>query len=133
MSADAPLAAVARYIEGFNRGDIEQMADSFDASGVILDGMAPHLWQGPNAPRDWYSDVLVEGEAHGAAGYFVTLGEPVHDAVTGDSAYLVLPAGMTFAVDGARVTQTGAHFTVALRRGAHGWRIAAWAWTKGKQ
>jgi hypothetical protein len=31
------------------------------------------------------------------------------------------------------VTQTGAIFTVALRQLAQGWRIAAWAWAKGKQ
>jgi hypothetical protein len=37
----------------------------------------------------------------------------------------------TFKIDGRRVTQIGAIFTVALRRLAEGWRIAAWAWAKG--
>jgi hypothetical protein len=32
-----------------------------------------------------------------------------------------------------QVTQTGATFTVALRKLSDGWRIAAWAWTKGGQ
>jgi hypothetical protein len=30
-----------------------------------------------------------------------------------------------------QVTQSGAVFTVALRKLPAGWRIAAWAWTKG--
>jgi hypothetical protein len=79
---------------------------------VIVDGMAPHVWLGPSAAKDWYRDVLVEGEHHGA---------------------VVLPATMRFSMKGAQVRQTGAHFTVALRRLTPGWRITAWAWTKGRQ
>ena len=30
-----------------------------------------------------------------------------------------------------QVTQTGALFTLALRKLTEGWRIAAWAWAKG--
>jgi ketosteroid isomerase-like protein len=133
MSADSPLAAVQQYIDAFNRGDVEGMAASFADTAAILDGMPPHLWQGPNATRDWYRDVLAEGEQHGASGYFVTIGDAVHDNVTGDSAYVVVPASMTFTLGDKRVDQTGASFTVALRRQTDGWRIAAWAWTKGKQ
>jgi hypothetical protein len=130
---DDPMAAVRRYISAFNRGDRAGMAAAFAAPGSILDGMAPHVWQGPTATDDWYRDVLVEGEQHGASGYNVTLAEPLHNAVTGDAAYVVVPATMTFAVRGKQVTQTGAVFTVALRKVAGEWRIAAWAWAKGKQ
>ena len=131
MATTDPLAAVRQYIDAFNKGDREAMAATFAVPGSILDGMAPHLWQGPTATRDWYRDVLLEGEQHGAADYFVTLGGPLHNDVTGDSAYVVVPATMTFKVDGQQVTQTGAIFTVALRKLAEGWRIAAWAWAKG--
>jgi ketosteroid isomerase-like protein len=133
MATDNPLAAVRQYIDGFNNGDIERMAATFTESAAILDGMAPHLWQGATATCDWYRDVLVEGELHGASGYFVTLGEPLHNNVTGDSGYVVAPATMTFSVEGRQVTQTGAFSTVALREMTGGWRIAAWTWTKGKQ
>ena len=59
-----------------------------------------------------------------------TLGEPLHDNVTGDSAYVVVPATMTFKVHANRLPN---------RRGLHGgackfidgWRIAAWVWAKG--
>jgi len=129
----SPLEAVGQYIDAFNNGDPEVMAATFDSPGSILDGMAPHLWQGPTATEDWYRDVLAEGELHDASGYFVTLGQPLHENVTGDRAYVVVPATMTFTVDGKKVTQTGAVFTVALRQRPDGWRIAAWAWTKGEQ
>lgn len=126
-----PVAAMRQYIDGFNKGDVKVMAATFAVPGSILDGMAPHVWQGSTATQDWYRDVLVEGEQHGASGYFVALGEPLHNNITGDSAYVVVPATMTFKVRGAQVTQAGAVFTAALRKLPEGWRIAAWAWAKG--
>lgn len=130
MSLQDPLAAVHQYIDGFNKGDAQLMAATFAVPGSILDGMAPHVWQGPTATQDWYRDVLTEGE-HGASGYLVTLGEALHNKITAESAYIVVPATMTFKVHGKQITQTGAVLTVALRKLADGWRIAAWAWAKG--
>lgn len=126
-----PAAAVRHYIEGFNKGDTKAMAAMCAVPLSILDGMAPHLWHGPTAAEDWYRDAMVEGEHLGAAGYFVTLGEPMHNNITGDSAYCCFPTTMTFKLRGTQVTQTGAFFTVALRMLNDGWRIASWAWTKG--
>ena len=126
-----PVAVVRQYVDAFNKGDATGMAATFAVPGSILDGMAPHLWQGPTAAHDWYKDVLIEGKQHGASDYFVTVGEPLHNNVTGDSAYVVVPTTMTFKMGGKQVTQSGAFFTVALRRLAEEWRIAAWAWTKG--
>jgi SnoaL-like domain len=129
--ADDPMAAVRTYIDAFNRGDAKIMAATHAVSGSILDGMAPHLWQGPTATQDWYRDVLIEGKQHGASDYFINLSEPLHNNVTGESAYVVIPATMTFKLRGEQITQTGAVFTVALRKLSDGWRIAAWAWAKG--
>jgi ketosteroid isomerase-like protein len=129
--ADDPMAAVRKYVDAFNRGDATAMATTFAGSGSILDGMAPHVWQGPTATQDWYKGVLVEGKQHDVSDHFITLGEPLHNNVTGDSAYLVLPASMTFKLSGEHITQSGAVFTVGLRKLSDGWRIAAWAWAKG--
>ncbi len=133
MSTADPLAAVHRYIAAFNHGDVAEMASSFDSAATILDGMAPHVWQGSSAVQDWYRDVMTESAHLGASNYDVTVGTPVHNCVSDDRAYLVLPATMTFSRDGARVIQDGAFFTVALRRRSQDWRITAWAWTKGIQ
>jgi hypothetical protein len=76
--------------------------------------------------------VLIEGEQHDASDYFVTLGQPLHNNITGDSAYVVVPATMMFKAHGQQVTQTGAIFRVALRRLAEGWCIGAWAKGTGK-
>ena len=124
MSTNDPVAAVRRSCDGFNKRDAKVMAASFADTASILDGMAPHVWHGPTAAQDWYRDVLIEGKEHGASDYFVTLGEPLHNNVTGDSAYVVFPATMTFKMGGKRYTirrdfyggATQAHRRVAHRR-----------------
>jgi ketosteroid isomerase-like protein len=131
--SDTPLGAVKAYLDAFNAEDPVAMAAAFVPDGSILDGMAPHVWHGATAVTDWYRDVMAESAHLGASGYHVTLGDPVHNDTTGDAAYVVVPATMTFDLNGTRVTQTGATFTVALRRGADGWRVAAWAWAKGQR
>ena len=130
--APDPLTAVQTYLDAFNRQDASGMAACFAERGVILDGMAPHLWTGPSAATDWWRDVLAEGEHVGASGYHVAIADPAHNAVTGDSAYLVAPATMSFDLNGRQITQTGATITFALTKEDGGWRIAAWAWSKGK-
>ena len=117
-------------MDGFNKSDVKLMAETFAVPGSILDGMAPHLWQGPTAAQDWYRDVLIEGKQHGASDYFFTLGQPLQNNVTGDCAYVVVPGTLTFKLHDKQIATDGV-FTVALRKFAEGWRIAAWAWAKG--
>jgi ketosteroid isomerase-like protein len=122
---------VRQYTDAFNRGDVKAMGEAFASPGFILDGMAPHTWYGATAAQDWYRDVLKEGAEQGASEYAVQVGDPRHVDVTGDTAYVVVPATMTFMLKGQRITQTGATFTAALRKVAGQWRISAWAWAKG--
>jgi ketosteroid isomerase-like protein len=94
--------------------------------------MAPHLWLGPTASQEWYWDILTEGKQQGASDYHIIVNRPRRIDVSGDAAYVVVLASMTFRLKEKSVTQTGATFTVALRKIGQRWRIAAWAWTKGK-
>ncbi len=132
-STTDPMETVRQYIDCFNRSDVNGMAAACNVPMTILDGMAPHVWHGPTATQDWYRDVQVEGEHAGASGYLITLGEPWHVNVTGDRGYVVVPATMTFRLQGTPVTQTGSTFTAALRKLDAGWRVMAWAWAKGSQ
>jgi ketosteroid isomerase-like protein len=133
QSTTEPMAAVRQYAAPFNNADAKEMAAACADPMQILDGMAPHIWQGPTAAEDWWRDVLVEGEHVGASGYAITLDEPRHVDVTGDAAYVVVPVTMTFRVRGNQITQTGAIWTVALRKVSADWRLAAWAWAKGTE
>ena len=130
--SDDPMAAVLQYVEAFNNGDSAAMTATCADPMQILDGMSPHVWQGPTAAEDWWRDVLAEGEQLGASGYHIALGEPRHVDVTGDYAYVVAPATMTFDLRGQQqVTQRGSVYTVALRKVGADWLLTAWAWAKG--
>jgi ketosteroid isomerase-like protein len=125
------MAAVRQYIEAFNEGDGEAMAATCADPMQILDPMSPHVWQGPTASEDWWSDVLAQREHLVASRFHVTLDEQRHVDVTGDFAYVVVPATVTFDLGDREITQTGSLFTVALRKVDTDWRLSAWAWTKG--
>ena len=73
------------------------------------------------ATRDWHKDALAEAGHLGVSDFHMTLGTPTHDAVVGDAAYFVAPATLAFKVRGQPVTQSGATFTVALRRIGDRW------------
>jgi ketosteroid isomerase-like protein len=126
-----PMVAVHQYVDAFNKGDKNAMAAACADPMQILDGMSPHVWQGPTAAEDWYADALAEGERLGVTDYHIGLGEPRHVDVTGDYAYVVVPATFDYNRQGKQVNQTGAAFTVALRKVDGDWRLTAWAWTKG--
>jgi ketosteroid isomerase-like protein len=124
-------ATIQQYVDAFNAGDEDALAACFTEKGFILDGMAPHVWSGPSATRDWHKDALAESEHLGITDFHMTLGTPSHNATVGNAGYFVAPATLNFKMRGQAITQAGATFTVALHKGEAGWRIAAWAWTKG--
>ncbi|MEV0467860.1 nuclear transport factor 2 family protein [Nocardia tengchongensis] len=126
-----PMAVVRQYVDAFNNGDEKAMAAVCADPMQILDGMSPHVWQGPTAAEDWWRAALAEAEHVGASGYRIDLDEPRHVDVTVDFAYVVVPCTFSYNLQGEQVTQTGAVFTAALGKVGTDWRLRAWAWAKG--
>jgi hypothetical protein len=58
MAMNDPMASVLQYVDAFNSGDPKAMAAACADPMQILDGMSPHVWQGPTASEDWWRDVL---------------------------------------------------------------------------
>jgi ketosteroid isomerase-like protein len=110
-----PMAVVRQYVDAFNNGDAKAMAAACADPMQILDGMSPHVWQGPTAAEDWWTE-LAEGRHLATSGYHITLGEPRQVDLARDYGYVVVTARMTFHLRGNPVAQTGAFFTVALRK-----------------
>jgi hypothetical protein len=48
-NSDDPMVAVRAYVDAFNKGDAKAMAAVCADAMQILDGMSPHVWQGPTA------------------------------------------------------------------------------------
>lgn len=126
----AVMATVHQFVDGFNRGDTKAELATCDAEASIIDDFAPHEWQGPTACADWASAYAADAQKEGATDGIVTLGKPWYLSVTGNRAYVVLPATFAWKDHGKPVTEANSVFTVALRKSSAGWRITGWAWSK---
>ena len=57
------------------------------------------------------------------------VGNPRHVDVTGARAYVVAPTSYTWKQHGKAQKEKNATFTVALQKGAAGWRMVGWSWS----
>ena len=124
-------AVVQKFVDGFNKGDTKTAAAACADQTSIVDEFPPYEWHGTGACAKWMADYDADAKKNGITDAIVTLGTPRHVDVTGDLAYVVVPTGYTYKLKGAPTKETGSMLTIALKKGAAGWRITGWAWTKG--
>ncbi len=124
------MATVHQFMHGVSTGNIKSAVAACASPASIIDDFPPHEWQGPTACADWARDFKTAVKAAGYADNVVTLGKPTHVDVTGDRAYVVVPANYRYKFHGKPVAEDGSIFTVALRKLPEGWRITGWAWAK---
>ena len=126
----AVMAPLNQFMSGINHGDLSLSAAACASPASVLDDFPPHSWVGPTACADWAKAFAADNTSTGTTDIHVTLGTPWHVAVTGDRAYVVVPATNVYKVHGKPMTETGSVWTVALQKLAAGWRIKAWAWAQ---
>jgi ketosteroid isomerase-like protein len=123
-------ATVHQFMDGINKGDRQTALAACAAPASIIDEFPPHEWQGATACADWANDFESYNKKSGVTDAVATLGKPKHVDITGDRAYVVVPANYTYKQNGKRVTESGSILTVALQKSAAGWRMTGWAWAK---
>jgi len=123
-----PMVAVRQFVEGFNNDDVDLAQAACADETSIIDDFPPHEWTGRAATTRWYRDMARMATGYGMSHWSVTLNEPRHVIVSDRHAYVVVPIDVRWLQDGTPVERTGS-MTVALREGAEGWRISAYAWT----
>jgi len=126
----AIMATVNQFNDGMNKGDTKTALATCAALSSIIDEFPPHEWQGATACADWANDFDTYNKKNGITDAKATLGKPRHVDVTGDRAYVVVPATYTYKQNGKPVTESGSTLTVALQKVASGWRMTGWAWAK---
>ena len=126
------LAPIHQFIDSFNKGDSAAAEAANVSTGVIIiDEVAPHLWQGPGAFKAWAKDLDTHDKNAGMTGQQVTLGKVSVTESTGDNAYVAIAAVYSYKQKGVAMNEP-AHMTFALRKATGGWKIAAWTWTASK-
>ena len=124
------MVPIHQFVDGFNKGDTASALAACAEQTSIIDEFPPHEWHGAGACSTWAKDYEVEAKKQGISDPAVTLGKPRHVDVTGDLAYVVMPANYTFKQQGKPMKETGSTFTFVLQKGSAGWRIIAWTWSK---
>jgi opacity protein-like surface antigen len=127
------MAVLHQFIDAFNKGDTKSLLATCADLTSIIDDLPPHEWHGERACGKWSSDFDAFGKANDITPGVVTLGKPRHVDINAEHAYVVVPASYTFTMKGKPMKQSGSIITVALHKGASGWRMGAWAWGDGMQ
>ncbi|HEX9054040.1 MAG TPA: nuclear transport factor 2 family protein [Gemmatimonadales bacterium] len=124
------MATVHQFVDGFNKGDTKSALAACADQTSIIDEFPPHEWHGAGACAKWADDYDANAKKDGITDGMVILGKPRHVDVTGDLAYVVVPANYRFKQKGKPVAEIGSMLTIALQKGPAGWRMTAWTWTK---
>ncbi|MEO8128433.1 MAG: nuclear transport factor 2 family protein [Bryobacteraceae bacterium] len=126
----AVMASVQQFVEGFNKGDIKKAVAACADQTSILDEFPPHEWHGTGACGKWLNDFDADAKKNGITDGVVTLGKPTHVDVTGNRAYVVVPANYTFKQKGKPMSEVGSIITLTMQMSKGSWRIDGWSWAK---
>jgi hypothetical protein len=127
------MVPVHQFMDSLNKGDTKTALAACASPSSIIDEFPPHQWAGATACADWANEFNSYNKKYGITDSIATLGKPRHIDISGDRAYVVLPATYKFKRNGKKVTESGATLTVALQKGADGWRMTGWAWSRGRE
>ena len=126
------IAVLHQWIDGFSKGgDMKTAIATCAEQGAVIDSIPPHEWHGAGACSKWLADFNAFIKANDTTDVSGKLGKIKGIDVTGDRAYVVAPLTLSFKVKGKAMKETGAVWTVALQKGAAGWRITGWSYSAG--
>ena len=120
------MAAVHRFVDGFNKGDLKAAIAACADEASVIDDFPPHEWQGAGCEM-WADGYTAVAKSELITDAKIVLGKPRHVDVTDDRAYIVVPVTLVLKHKG-KPGKLPSLFTAALRKNADGWRITAWAW-----
>jgi hypothetical protein len=126
---DDAMVPVSQFTAAFNKGDTKTASALCSDVTAIIDDVPPHAWNGAGACAAWMNDFDADAKKKGITPGALILQKPRHVDVNADRAYVVATGTYSYKLKGKSLKETGA-LTVALQKGASGWRLAGWAWTK---
>ena len=124
------MKPVHQFIDGFNKGDAKSALAACADEAYIIDEFPPYEWHGANACGTWADAYVADTKKNGVTDGLVTLGKPRHVDVTGDQAYVVVPAAYSFKQNGKAMKESASTLTLTLHKGFSGWQVTAWTWSK---
>jgi ketosteroid isomerase-like protein len=128
-TSDTGVEAVIRqFADALHAGDMKKARTFLTKRVGIVDDTAPYYWGGTHAMESWLADRGKEMEADGVSEGDAQLGQLTREEITGNHAYVIVPATYTYRQKGMAMRQP-AQLTYFLDKSAAGWKIAGWTWT----
>ena len=122
------MQPIHQFVDGFNKGDVKSALAACAEETSIIDEFPPHEWHGAGACAKWADDYVANAKKDAISDGVVTMHKASHVTVSGDRAYVVVPADYAWKQKGKPMKETRAAFSFALQKGAGGWKIIAWSW-----
>ena len=120
-------ALIDKALRGFNSKDSALYCSAFAQDAVIVDGMAPYRWTGPNGPGRWFADAEKWAHDLGVADENIGYDRIIRADVIDTHAYVVLSANLSFTLKGKRASRLGI-LTFTLEKQGDEWKIGSQAW-----
>ena len=97
----AALAAVRGMVDAVNQADFATAIAAFTDTPVIVEDIAPFIWQGADAPSDWLSAMGANAARLNVQSVMMVLEQPTRVEVDAEAAYAVFPGELRLAAVGA--------------------------------
>ena len=121
------MAVVHQMVDGFNKGDLKSSVAACADQAVVVDDTPPHVWQGAGACAAWMDAYQAWAKSEDITGISEAIVKVRHIDISGDFAYVVQSAGLTWIEKGKPMSEKAVE-TVTLKKTSAGWRITGWAW-----
>src|SRR5262249_40406808 len=131
MSGDnAGMAVIKEFQSDFNNGNSNWVQLCADQTSII-DEFPPYAWSGSGTCSQWGKDYDADAKKNGVTDPSVWFGAAKHLEITGDRAYVVLPASYSYKHKTKPLKKAGGTLTISLQNTGNNWRITAWTWSRG--
>lgn len=133
MPNEAPAeinALIDTVLGGFNNMDSALYNSAFGQEAVVIDGIAPYRWTGPNAQARWFSDAEKWVHDFGVENETIVRDRIVHATVVETHAYVVLAATLFFNLKGGQSGSKPGILTFTFAKRANEWEVESQAWAR---
>ena len=120
-------AVIEKVLSGFNNKDCALYNSAFGGDAVVIDGMAPYRWTGPNAPARWFADAEKWAHDLGVADENIAYDRVIRADVVGTNAYVVLSAKLSFTLRSRSDSRLGI-LTFTFAKQGDEWKVGSQAW-----
>lgn len=129
----AMMAPVHRWIQAFNAAKTPLPEDIFSDDVVITDQFEPYVWSGRAAMHTWSERLNHSLTSSRVKDEHVARDSPRTFMIdkAGDRASFVIPAALTYVLDGKPGAGRALWLFVVVKSGS-GWKVAADTWTRSE-